>query len=95
MSKIKQRHKVRIEAEMTASGTKVFLDDKELFGVRNVIFDHPVGREPRVVLELIPEEVLIEGDATTEFALADLEVVDASDHGDNHVVHAFREKSKQ
>lgn len=68
MSEIKERHRIRIEASFAPYGTKVWLDDKELYGVRNIEFKHPAGSAPEVIIHLFPEGVELSVDGNITFS---------------------------
>lgn len=76
------KHKIRIESELSPLVSRVFLDGEEIKGIRNVSFSHPVGELPIVVIEIIPLELIIEGES--EVQRQDAELVDITEHGDEY-----------
>lgn len=65
MSVKDQGHKIKVESSFSLSGTRVWIDDKEINGVRNVQFEHCVYAPPLVILTISPNSVEISGDAAT------------------------------
>jgi hypothetical protein len=58
-------HEIKVKADFSLCGTKVWIDDKEINGVQNIQFEHPVNAPPVVVLTISPNTVEISGEAAT------------------------------
>lgn len=55
--------KIVIHAVQQPKGTTVEIDGFKIPKLVNVSFEHRVGDIPKVIMEVYPEEVVIEGDA--------------------------------